>query len=280
MFKNINILGVKINNLTKIEFLEEIRMFIYKNAKGYITTVNAEFINLAQKDDIFLKIINNSFISTADGVGVLLAAQYDRYKTQNFIYNLYLFSKLIVNRVFRLRLFDEVISEKLSGSEIIFDICELAAREKFTVFFLGGGKYNSTFTGDIAATKIRNLYENIKISGTFEGNHRDLYDKSIVDEINKYNPDILFVCFGAPLQEKWIARNLDKLNIHIAIGLGGTFDMIAGKQSKPHKFLTQIGLEGILRPFYAESTISNIIKRIIRSWGNIFRFIINILTEK
>ena len=88
---------------------------------------------------------------------------------------------------------------------------------------------------------------NINLVGTRNGYFSESEEKEIIDEINSSKADILLVALGAPKQEKWIHNNKDKLNVKVCIGVGGTFDGIAGRMKRAPKFFQEHGLEWLYR---------------------------------
>jgi N-acetylglucosaminyldiphosphoundecaprenol N-acetyl-beta-D-mannosaminyltransferase len=139
--------------------------------------------------------------------------------------------------------------KKLSGSDIIYDFCELAQEKKYTVFFLGGEKKSN----QIAVNSIKEKY-NISISGfspAFEDYpFSDDFNNSCLNAIKQSRPEILFVGFGAPKQEYWIDDNkgvLYNMGVKYAIGCGGTFDFVSNTVKRAPVFIQKIGLESLYR---------------------------------
>ena len=96
--------------------------------------------------------------------------------------------------------------------------------------------------------KLLEKYPNLKISGTYSGNPEQKYDKHIVDILNNTKTDVLLVAYGHPKQEKWISRNLGRLNsVKIAMGVGGAFDFISGKIKRAPRIFRKLGLEWFYR---------------------------------
>ena len=69
----------------------------------------------------------------------------------------------------------------------------------------------------------------------------------IVRLIQRAEPDILFVAYGAPVQDKWIARNLERLGVPVAMGVGGAFDFVSGRAKRAPRWLQRVGLEWLHR---------------------------------
>lgn len=186
----------------------------------FVVTVNAEFIVKANENDFFKSIINEN-IATFDG-----QVPYALAKVQN-------------NRYF----------EKISGSDLIYDFCDMAQKKNKKVFLLGGLEESN-----IKATKILENKYNIEINGysppyqsyPFSESH----NKMILQEIKAFNPEILFVGFGAVKQELWIEEHkiiLQEFGVRWVIGSGGTFEFVAGVIKRAPKVLQKIGLEGVWR---------------------------------
>lgn len=186
-----------------------------------IVTVNSEFIVKANNDHEFKNIINNNY-ATFDGQIPYLLAK-NKNKNQSF--------------------------EKLSGSDLIYDFCEMAQRKGKRVYLLGGYEESNR----MAVDRLKNKY-NIEIDG-YSPEYRafpfkESHNKLILDKIKKISPDILFVGFGAVKQELWIDQNkqrLDDIGVKWVIGSGGTFEFVAGTIKRAPQFVQKIGLEGIYR---------------------------------
>ncbi len=78
-------------------------------------------------------------------------------------------------------------------------------------------------------------------------NETEEENKYILSKINKIKPDLLFVAYGAPFQEKWLAENLEKIDVGVAMVVGGVLDMIVDPSLKPPKFMTRLSLDWFYR---------------------------------
>jgi exopolysaccharide biosynthesis WecB/TagA/CpsF family protein len=139
------------------------------------------------------------------------------------------------------------LPEKISGSDLVWDLSKMAADNNLTIYLLGGFGETARLTSEKLSATInrgRDLNKYLRIASW---SNKNPDDKSVVDEINKTGTDLLFVAYGPLKQERWIAENLPKLNVKFAVGLGGTFDYIAGKRQKPPKFVRKAGLEWLWR---------------------------------
>lgn len=136
---------------------------------------------------------------------------------------------------------------RLSGTDLMLELCKLAAKRKWSVFLLGG-------KNKVAEKAASNLAETCKLRtiGHFSGaqnikkqTNEEL--KEAIERINKFQPQLLFVAYGAPEQEKWIADNLYQLKVKVAMGVGGAFDYLAGKTKRAPMRIRKMGLEWLWR---------------------------------
>lgn len=216
----IDILGVKINKITSLELMDKIQEFLHSGTGHYIVTANPEIIVKAQKDSEFRDIINEADLVIPDGYGLILA------------------SKIIFRK--------NNLGERTHGIDLIYRIARIFEIPSMgnRIFFLGARGENAK----LAAQKIKKNFPNIEIAGYFSGEAGIEGDRIAVSIINQARPDILFVAYGAPLQEKWIAKNLKNLpTVRLAIGVGGAFDIISGKISRAPFWMRKIGLEWLWR---------------------------------
>jgi N-acetylglucosaminyldiphosphoundecaprenol N-acetyl-beta-D-mannosaminyltransferase len=196
------ILGVRIDNLSMEEVLRKVEGFLEDGQQHYLVTPNPEFLVRAQEDRQFQEILNRADLAIPDGAGLLFAS----------------------------RFLSQPIKERVTGTDLMEKICQQAAQKNWSVFLMGA----RPGIAEKAAINLRKKYSGLKVEAGFE---------EVIGQ-----PDILFVALGAPKQEKWIVRNLNKRpGIKLAIGVGGAFDFIAGRVRRAPGFLQQLGLEWFWR---------------------------------
>lgn len=207
MKNKIFILGVGFNNLTKKEVLE----YILESSAGkyYIVTPNPEILVIADSDKNYKKTLNNARLALPDGIGVLLAAKFLGFS----------------------------FKEKITGIGLLESLCQAAAKQPITVGFLGGAEAVAVK----AAECLKKSYPSLKVS--FAAPNL----KFKVQNSKFPKTDILFVAFGSPKQELWIAKNLSKLPVRVAIGVGGAFDFISGRVPRAPKWMQDLGFEWLFR---------------------------------
>jgi len=242
--EKIEILGVRFDNVNLEEAATKAIELAKGNSKKYITTPNPEIVLEAIKNPIFLEVLNDSALNVPDGTGILLA---NRYLSKH-----------------------KVLKERVTGIDLMLEICKRSGSENLKIFLLGA----SEIAGEKAKKHLQEKYPNIKIVGRLSKSPKEEDEKEIIETINNSNADILFVAYGAPKQELWIAKNLQKLtSVKLAIGVGGAFDFIAGTKKRAPRIFRKIGLEWLIRLIQEP-------KRIKRIWNATVKFPYEIIKRR
>jgi N-acetylglucosaminyldiphosphoundecaprenol N-acetyl-beta-D-mannosaminyltransferase len=215
--KIVRILGVDIDNITLEEAGQITKRLIEKSNKScsLVVAPNVEFIMTAQKDEEFFNILKTAKLATPDSIGVIIGGKLQQKK-------------------FR---------ERIPGQSYLRKVFEVGEKEGWTFYLLGG-------QGDIpkkAKEHLESIYPNAKIVGYHEGFFEEDSEDEVIEEINRLQPNVLFVAMGAPKQEKWIYKNKDKLKVDIAAGQGGTFDYEAGNIKRAPVWMQKCGIEWLWR---------------------------------
>lgn len=229
----INVAGVMVDNLSKEEVISEIDNIIKSEHNSYIVTPYSEMVVFALNDNDYLKALNSSRLSLPDGIGILWAAHYLSSKSHHLFTSLaaIILSPKAIRTVFK---------EKISGSLFVYDLARLASEKNYSLALVGGVNNVATLAGN----ELKRLYPNLRIKLSVSDRP---FDDKIIKEINESNSDILLLAYSPPKQEKWLFDNHDKLNIRVALGLGGTFDYLAGIRLPAPKFMHHMGLEWLWR---------------------------------
>ncbi len=240
------ILGVKIHKFTFKQTSELIFKWLKTDKQNYITTPNPEIILSAQKHDKFLRILNQSNLNTADGIGLLWAAKFlnitknTKAKTLIFIKFTYSYIATLVYPKY----IKTIIPERVAGSDLMLEICKKSQKDKYKIFLLGA----LPGIAEKTKQKLEKKFKKINIVGTYSGKGELSDDKITTNLINTSKAEIVFVAYGAPKQEKWIYRNLKKMpTVKLAVGIGGTFDFISGTKKRAPKWMKKTGLEWLYR---------------------------------
>jgi N-acetylglucosaminyldiphosphoundecaprenol N-acetyl-beta-D-mannosaminyltransferase len=235
----IDIEGVMVDNITKDIALRKIEEFVSTNQPHLIVTTYSEFVVFAHSDPEYKKILNNAALSLADGVGVLWAAKFLSLKANSKLHAAWQVVYTGASLVFNPGYSRTVLSEKISGSRFIWDIATLAEQKGFTLGLVGGFDEVAVIT----KKKLELKFPSLKVS--IAESPQTFTDS--VQKIAASNTDILLFAYQPPKQEKWLAEHLDLLNVKVAMGVGGTFDYIAGKRVKVPVFMQRVGLEWLWR---------------------------------
>lgn len=211
----VQFLNSNIDNLTMNETLTKIDTIIKKGKPVQHVVVNANKINLMQKDLLLRSIVNSSELINADGASILLAGK--------------LLGKPVVERVTGIDLFCELLIK-----------CETNG---YRPYFLGATKE----TIKTLIRTIREDYPKIDIAGYRDGYFTENESEDIAAEISATNAAILFVGFSSPQKEYWINKHLEQMNVPFVMGVGGSFDVLAGKTKRAPDYLQKIGMEWFYR---------------------------------
>lgn len=212
--KEISILGIKVNDITKSETVDLINKFAEEKDKSHlIVTLGTEMVMAAREDNDIKELINGAEAVCADGVGIVLASKIKKQQ----------------------------IREKAAGVEILEETVRQSAETGKKIFFLG----SKPGIAEKAAEKLREKYPGCNIVGTFHGYFKD--DEEAKAEIRKASPDIIFIALGFPRQEKWYREYGKELGIPVGIGVGGSFDVISGNIERAPSWMRKLCLEWLFR---------------------------------
>jgi N-acetylglucosaminyldiphosphoundecaprenol N-acetyl-beta-D-mannosaminyltransferase len=209
------VLGVRIDAVTFEQVLAGIQEFIADGRPHQIVTVNPEFVMAAQSDAEFRNIINSSALALPDGVGVWWASRH----------------------------LGRPLPDRIPGVDLVERLAALSADRGYRLFFLGA----MPDVADQAVKVMRERYPGMVVAGAYAGSPRSEEDTAIVERVRATSPDVLFVAYGAPAQDHWIARNLYRLEVPVCIGVGGSFDYIAGVHPRAPRWMRHFGLEWLHR---------------------------------
>jgi N-acetylglucosaminyldiphosphoundecaprenol N-acetyl-beta-D-mannosaminyltransferase len=185
---------------------------------AYVTTPNAQHIVLLDRDRRLREIYDRADLVVPDGVSLLLAA----------------------------RLYGRPLQERVAGVDMFQTLCSLAAENNLHVFLLGGRPKSA----DLAAVALRKRLSMLRISTFcpplgFERSREGLAEAS--HAIRTAKPDLLFVAFGAPKQEYWIYEHGLQLSVPICVGVGGSFELVAGVVPRAPRWIQSVGCEWLYR---------------------------------
>ncbi len=280
----IEILDIHIDNETEKTAVEKIDEMIRGGGFHLIVTPYSEYIIDAQRDNFFKTTLNNADLSLPDGIFILWAAVYMSFPFSRV--GIVRFFQVIFRYIFFgmcVVLYPDfvrtVIPDRVSGSDLIYPICKLAADKGYSTFFLGGFDRGRGNSGILAAEKLKKMYPGLKVLDVYPGNRKNEDLQEAKGLINKVNPDILLICINRGRGEKWAYENRQSLKCKLAIGLGGTFDFVSGYTQKVSPRIGHVGLEWFFRPFGKQNGgLTGNLVRAYRVWRGMLKSSIMVMS--
>ncbi|MEZ4867904.1 MAG: WecB/TagA/CpsF family glycosyltransferase [Caldilineaceae bacterium] len=221
MRKLLVILGTPVDDINMEEALDRIETFIAigrATGKGHqIATINADFVVKSLHDPELRRILQEADLATADGMPLVWSA----------------------------RLLDVPLQDRVTGADMVPALAQRAAEKGYSIYFLGA----APGVAAQAATILQTQYPDLRIAGIAAPSPSAVQngDPAIIAACRAAKPDILLVAFGNPKQEKWIYHHARQLGVPVMMGVGGTFDFIAGVTKRAPRWMQQTGLEWLYR---------------------------------
>ena len=215
MAERVNILGVDVDAVTMAEAVDVVRRAMDTRAGVMVATANAEMLMRATHDEELRRILNASALVVPDGAGTVWAARH----------------------------LGHAMPERVAGYDLAQELLRCAPAEGRRVYFFG----SAPGVAEKAKAKAEQLYPGIEIVGVRNGFFSPADNAAIIAEIRAARPDLLLVALGVPKQEKWIAAHLAELDVPVAIGVGGTLDVMAGVMKRAPHWMQKAKLEWLFR---------------------------------
>jgi N-acetylglucosaminyldiphosphoundecaprenol N-acetyl-beta-D-mannosaminyltransferase len=212
------ILGVPFDNVTTAQTVSLIEDMVESRQPHHLVTANVDFLVQSVHDVELHRILTDAHLVLCDGMPLVWAS----------------------------RLLGTPLPERVAGSDLVPLLIETAVRRQFRVFFLGGSP-------EIAAQAVANLkrkHPQVVIAGHYSPPVASLFEMDhaeICRQIREAKPDLLFVSFGCPKQEKWIAMHYRDLGVPVSVGVGATIDFLAGKVLRAPRWMRATGTEWLFR---------------------------------
>jgi len=211
----VDILGVAIDVLDMGQTVRKIEEFIGEGRPHQVVTANAEMVILAGESQEFREILNSADLVTGDGAGVVWAA----------------------------KKVGQSLPGRVTGVDLIENLLPVAAEKGYSFFLFG----SAPGVAQEAAEKMQEKFPALKIVGVENGYFLPEEEEKIVAKIRLARPQILLVALGFPKQEKWIKKHLTSLGVPVAIGVGGTLDVLSGKVLRAPLWMQRVNLEWLYR---------------------------------
>jgi N-acetylglucosaminyldiphosphoundecaprenol N-acetyl-beta-D-mannosaminyltransferase len=212
---SIEILGVRVDDATNDQVLEHVDLFVAEGRPHQIVTLNPEMVVAAHDDPAFRQMLNGADLNVADGVGLMLAARW----------------------------LGHPLRERVTGSDGIYRLAAHCARQGYRLFLLGA----ALGVAEIVARRLVAANPRLEVAGTHAGSPHARDEDNIIESVRGAAPDLLLVAYGVPVEEKWIARNRERLGVPVMIGVGGSFDFVAGVTNRAPVWMRRAGLEWLHR---------------------------------
>ena len=225
--KTASILGVHFHAVTMQQAVDVAMSRIRARQKGYVVTPNPEIVDLCYRDSEYMGIVNRAALVLPDGIGIIYAA----------------------------KILGEELCGKVAGVEFAEQLVAAMAKEGMRLFLVGA----KPGVAEKAGKNLCEKYPGLVLAGTQDGYFAD--PQTTVDAINACGgADVVFVCLGAPKQERFMAHYMDDIHATLFCGLGGSLDVFAGVAKRAPKLFVKLGLEWFYRLLCQPSRIGRMMK--------------------
>lgn len=248
------IMGVDFDAVTLDESVQLVARFLRSGRQHLVVTPNPEILLEADNDPKYRAILNGASLKVADGAGILWASLVVNSKGVKRLFRGLFELAGMVAMPWRSK---RVFPERVTGVDLMTEVLDQSHLIGAKVFLLGAA--------DGVAEEVARRWRVADIVGTYAGSPAPKDQAAIVEKVNESGANLLFVAYGAPNQEKWIARNLKKMpRVNVAIGVGGAFDFMAGVQSRSPEWMGKLGIEWLWRVSRQPSRIKRILSATVR----------------
>ncbi|MEP6654952.1 MAG: WecB/TagA/CpsF family glycosyltransferase [Myxococcales bacterium] len=209
------LLNGRFDPVTLDETVELITRRIHAGQRGYLCTVNVAILMMMRKDPRLQRFVDQAAMIVADGQPLIWSS----------------------------RMLSRPLPERVAGVELVERLCERAAREGFGVYLLGA---HQTVVSKLAERLVQK-YPGLILSGVADGYFGAEESESRARAVAASGAKILVVAMGVPKQEHFIEEYWDRLNVPFAVGVGGSFDVLAGLRARAPEIVQRVGLEWFFR---------------------------------
>lgn len=209
------ILNSYVNAISMEETISEIEKIIEKRVPTQHVVINALKINLMEKDNTLRNIVNSCPLINADGASIVWAAK-------------------------RLGI---PLRERVTGCDLFQELVRVSSEKGYKIYLFGAKEEVVKKVKEIFERK----YPDIQIVGYRNGYFTDSDEPQIVEDMRKSGADMMFVAFSSPKKEYWVNKYLKEINIPFVMGVGGSFDIVAGVTERAPKWFQDHGLEWFYR---------------------------------
>lgn len=208
-----SVLGVKLHLVSREEAAGRIEGFMGEPGFHLIVTLGPEMVMRARRDEAFRAAVEAADLVVPDGIGVVLAARWCGIPAPG----------------------------RVAGIDLLEELCRRLAARSGRVFLLGA----APGVAEVAARRLQERHPGLQVAGVLDGYFRD--DQAVVEALQASGADLLLVGMGSPRQELWMLQHGSRLGIPVGMGVGGSFDVLAGRLRRAPRWMIRLGLEWLYR---------------------------------
>lgn len=201
------------DNVTLEEATQCVMQFLEGERANIVVTPNSEIVQMCLEDASIMDVVRQADLTIPDGIGVVYAS----------------------------KILGTPLKQKVAGFDLASALLPQLAEKGKRLYLLG----SAPGVAEQAAARMQQQYPNLIICGTHDGYFKE--DAPVIQEINESGADILYVCLGAPKQERWMVTNREQLHVKAMLGLGGSLDVFAGNVKRAPDIFVKLGLEWFYR---------------------------------
>lgn len=213
--KRVPILNGQFDAVTFGETLEWIKQVIHRGDRGYISTVNVAILMMMRSNELLQRIVEQSGLIVADGQPLVWASRW----------------------------LSQPLPERVTGVDLVEAIAATAAAEGFGIYLMGAEKATIEKVSNLLKTR----YPNLRLCGFDDGYFGPEKAGDRARAIRESGAQILLVGMGVPRQEVFLAEQWASLGVNVALGVGGSFEVLAGHKTRAPRWIQQSGLEWLYR---------------------------------
>ncbi|MHB2015804.1 MAG: WecB/TagA/CpsF family glycosyltransferase [Candidatus Xenobia bacterium] len=207
------VLGIRVHAVTMADALDTVDRFVREGGPHLVVTLGTEMVMAAQQDNRFREAVENAALVVPDAVGVVWAS----------------------------RRTAQPLPSKVAGVDMVAEMARLSGERGWRMFFLGAAEG----VAEEAAQALAKRFPGFAVAGTHNGFFKD--DAAVVEQINASGANVLLLALGSPRQEMWYWQHRHELKAAVGMGVGGSFDVFAGRAERAPQWMISLGLEWLHR---------------------------------
>jgi len=209
------ILRSRVDRLTFSQTLQRIRDFIVSGTPHHVVTANTLMLLEAERDSELKELLENASLVVPESWGLSWAS----------------------------RRIGQPLDQFIPGIDLLEALCRLSAEASHGIFLLGA----KPGVVERAAESLKSQYPALRVVGMRHGYFSKTEEPEVIAQIRQARPTFLFVGMSVPSQEKWIRRHLSALQVPVAMGVGGSFDVLSGQLKRAPPWMRRLGIEWVFR---------------------------------